>query len=97
MADIIATADIVPLADLKAALNITLDDDDAKLTAKLEAARGVLEGWVGPLDAFEAAADVPAALKEALKLYVGNLYDNDDATVPAGVFALVGPYRLWEF
>lgn len=97
MADLIPTTDIVPLADLKAALNVTLDLDDAKLTAKLEAARDVMEAYVGPLDDFASAEAVPAAVKEAMKLYAGNLYDADAAPVPEGFYALIGPYRAWEF
>lgn len=93
----ITTTDIVSLADLKAALNVTITDDDAKLLAKLDAARGFLEGWTGPLDAFETAEAIPAALKEALKLYAGHLYDADAAEVPEGFFALIDPHRTWEF
>lgn len=93
----ILTTDIVTLADLKAAMNVTITDDDAKLLAKLEAARGFLEGWTGPLSVFETADAVPPALKEALKLYAGHLYDADAAEVPEGFFSLIGPYREWGF
>lgn len=93
----IITTDIVSLADLKAALNVTISDDDAKLLAKLDAARDFVEGWTGPLDAFETVDAVPAALKEALKLYAGHLYDADAADVPEGFFSLIDSHRKWEF
>lgn len=97
MADTIPTASIVSLEVLKDALNVTIEEDDAKLTAKLEAARSFLEEWVGPLDAFATAEAIPPALKEALKLYAGHLYDADAAEVPAGFFALIDSHRKWEF
>lgn len=104
MADLLQTTDIVPLTDLKDALNVTLDEDDRKLFDKLEAARDFVEGYVGPLDAFESVSAVPDALKEALKMYAGHLYENPEATTPQtlnetplGFFALIGPYRRWEF
>lgn len=97
MPDLIPTTDIVPLAELKDALNVTLDVDDDKLGRKIEAARDFLEGWVGPLDAYETAEKVPDALREALKLHAGHLYDNDAAEVPPGFFALIGAYRKWVF
>lgn len=93
----ILTTDIVSLADLKAALNVTITDDDSKLLAKLDAARGFLEGWTGRLDAFETADAVPPALKEALKLHAGHLYDADAAEVPEGFFSLIDSHRKWEF
>lgn len=99
----VATLSIVPLADLKAHLNITTGNDDAVLTAMLEASRGFLEGWCGPLDSIEET--IPAALLHALKLYAGHLYENREATsftgtgseVPMGYFDLIGPHRKWAF
>lgn len=96
------TLSIVPLADLKAHLNVTTTDDDAVLTAMLEAARGFAEGWVGPLDNFES---VPAGVVHALKLYTAHLYENREATtfsgtgaeVPLGFFDLINPHRKWAF
>lgn len=96
------TLDIVPLADLKAHLNVTTTDDDAVLTAMLEAARSFTEGWVGALDDFES---VPVAVVHALKLYAGHLYENREATtfsgssaeVPMGFHDLLNPHRKWAF
>ena len=97
MADVIDTLEIVTLASIREALNITITDDDVKLARLLEAARDFIEGYVGPLDAFEAADAVPDAIAQALRLYVGHLYEEDAAPVPEGVFALIDPYRKWEF
>lgn len=97
------TTDIVSLADLKAHLNITTDTDDGVLGGMLEAARGFIEGWCGGFDDIE--GDVPHALKHALKLYAGHLYENREATtftgsgseVPLGLFDLINPHRKWAF
>lgn len=96
------TLDIVSLADLKAHLNVTTDDDDGVLTAMLETARSFTEGWVGPLDDFES---LPASVVHALKLYTAHLYENREATtfsgsgaeVPMGFFDLISPHRKWSF
>lgn len=97
MADVIDTLEIVTIASLHEALNITITLDDGKLARLLEAARDFVEGYVGPLDDFDAADAVPDAIAQALRLYVGHLYEEDAAPVPEGVFALIGPYRKWEF
>lgn len=104
MSDTISTTDIVSLDALKDALNVTLYEDDRKLFDKLEAARDFIESYVGPLDTFETAYAVPDALKEALKMYVGHLYENPEATtpqvmneMPLGFFALIGAHRNWAF
>jgi uncharacterized phage protein (predicted DNA packaging) len=97
------TLSIVSLADLKAHLNVTTDDDDAVLTGMLETARGYVESWCGPLDDIEGA--MPAGLVHALKLYAGHLYENREATTfgssgtetPMGFFDLISPYRKWAF
>ncbi|MFG1282278.1 head-tail connector protein [Xanthobacter autotrophicus] len=99
----ILTLDIVSLADLKAHLNVTTDDDDALLTGMLETARGYVESWCGPLD--DIAGTIPAGFVHALKLYVGHLYENRETVnignivseIPMGFFDLIGPYRKWAF
>ena len=98
------TGEIVSLNELKAHLNVTLDEDDWVLSVKLDAARQHIEAWCGPLDTFEGA--VPHDLREALKQLAGHLYENREATfigqgavteVPFGFHELIGPYRRWEF
>lgn len=51
-----------------------------------------------------AAAAVPAPIKAAIKLIVGHLYRNREATTvealaatPLAVDALIAPYRIWTF
>jgi len=49
---------------------------------------------------YGAAADVPAAIRQAVLLMVGSLYDNRGATMEdltgGAVGALLAPYRLWH-
>lgn len=92
------TLDILPLADLKAHLRIDHDDEDALFAHLIEASRGVVEGWCGPLDDF--TDGVPEPLVHAMKLYAGHLYANREAVatdsageVPLGFFDLIDPHR----
>lgn len=97
------TLDILPLADLKEHLRVDLADDDNLLTGELEAARGYVEGWCGPLDDF--TDGVPPALVQAMKMYVAHLYENREAInvgnivseIPMGFFDLIDPHRLRAF
>lgn len=94
------TLDILPLADIKAHVRIDHDDEDADLTGLIETARGHVEAWCGPLDDF--TDGVPPALVHAMKLYVGHLYENREATLvgstgdetPLGFFDLIDAHRL---
>lgn len=96
------TADIVTLAALKAHVRVDSSDEDAGLSAMLEAARRHIEAWVGPLDDFEA---VPADIVEAMKQLAAHMYDNREVTIsgtiideiPVGFHDLIGPHRKWEF
>lgn len=99
-----ATAGIVPLGEMKEHLGGTLDLDDALLGRLMETARKHIEQWCGPLDDFE--DDVPEDLKGALKMLVGHLYENREASfigqgqvteVPLGFYDLIGSYRKWAF
>lgn len=96
------TLDILPLADLKEHLRVDLADDDNLLTGELEAARGYVEGWCGPLDDF--TDGVPPVLVQAMKMYVAHLFENREATgatslseAPMGFFDLIDPHRLRAF
>lgn len=97
------TLSIVTLADLKAHLRVEHNDDDDQIVGMLEAARGYVESWCGPLD--DIAGAMPAGLVHALKLYVCHLYENREpvnigssgAETPMGFFDLIDPYRLREF
>jgi uncharacterized phage protein (predicted DNA packaging) len=93
---------IITLEDAKAHLNITEDFDDALITAKVAAAQACVESFVGKLDDVAAFPDgAPEPLKEAVRQLTAHLYesrgDGPSATIPLGVFGLVGPYRAWTF
>lgn len=92
----------VTLNDLKAHLNVTLDNDDALLTGKLDAAKG----WVASYIAADVdAADTPAPVNEAIRQLAGHLYANREATLvgvtaqslPFGFLDLLANYRAFAF
>lgn len=97
------TVDIVSLADVKEYMRVDAHDDDVQILAMLETARGVVEGWCGPLDDF--ADGVPAVLVQAMKMLVAHFYKNREATLmegratemPFGFFDLIDPHRLRAF
>lgn len=93
---------IVELEDIKTHLNIDTDEDDALLTAKIEAAEEFVERYL--FQDFDKFDPVPASLKEAVRMLVGHFYENREASsdariydVPFGVWALIAPYRGWGF
>lgn len=95
---------VITVADLKAHLNITGDDDDALLTGKIAAAEGFVESFTGSFaEAFPSGAPAPVA--EAVRMFAGHLYENREATivgetvqaVPFGFLDLIAPYRVWSF
>ncbi|OAF13928.1 head-tail connector protein [Bradyrhizobium neotropicale] len=92
----------VTLADLKAHLNLTTDQDDQLLTGKLEAARA----WVGAYTASDPSLDTtPAAINEAILQLAAHLYENREASLvgvtasalPFGFLDLLAPYRAFSF
>lgn len=93
---------ILTLEELREHMNLGMQDDPM-LVRLAETARGYIEGWCGPLDAFE--DDMPVALVHALKMCVAHLYENRESTtfaataseLPMGFFDLIDPYRLREF
>lgn len=96
------TLNILPLDELKEHLRIDFEDDDNLLRDLVAAARGYVEGWCGPLDDF--TDGVPAALVQAMRMYVAHLYANREAAaetslseVPLGFFDLIDPHRLRAF
>ncbi len=94
------TSTYFPLDKLKAHLAIEDDNDDKLLEELTCAARGFLEGWVGPLDD---RAPVPPEILLAGREYIRWLYDSRDPDKPAlyepppGVFSLLSRYRKWSF
>lgn len=88
---------MVTLEDLKAHLNLTLDDDDALLTSKLAAAKQWITGYIASdVD----AATTPAPVDEAVRQLAAYLYENREATlvgITAASMPLLAPYRAWSF
>ena len=91
------------LADLKAQLNITFDQDDTLLQRLLDVATVHTEGFCGE-DGFP--DPVPAPLQQATLMLAAHLYENREtsvygtgtiSTVPLGFFDLIAPYRAWVF
>ncbi|MGE4372889.1 MAG: head-tail connector protein [Xanthobacter sp.] len=90
------TSTYFPIAEIKAHLSIEDENDNDLLEGFTCAARGFLEGWVGPLDDFE---KVPPEILLAGREYVRWIYDSRDPDKPAlyepppGVFSMIAPYR----
>ncbi|MGY4351555.1 hypothetical protein ACVWXM_008048 [Bradyrhizobium sp. GM7.3] len=92
----------VTLADLKAHLNLTTDQDDQLLTGKLDAA----SAWVGAYTASDPSLDTtPAPMNEAILQIAAGLYENRESTLvgvtaqqlPFGTLDLLAPYRAFSF
>jgi uncharacterized phage protein (predicted DNA packaging) len=92
----------VSLANLKAHLNITADDDDDLLQDKIDAASEWIARYTGvPMD----APDTPAPFDEATRQLASHLFENREATLvgvtaqalPFGFLDLLNPYREWAF
>lgn len=92
----------VTLADLKAHLNLTTDQDDQLLTGKLEAA----SAWVGAYTASDPSLDsTPAPMNEAILQLAAHLYENREASLvgvtasalPFGFLDLLAHYRAFAF
>lgn len=97
---------VLTLADLKAHLNLTTDDDDALLGGKIAAAESYIGSFVGGDLATVFPSGVPAAVLEAVRQLAGHFYENREAVVsderrvvvlPYGTEALIAPFRAWAF
>jgi hypothetical protein len=94
---------MITIADLKAHLNLSGEDDDALLSQKLAAAEAWTAGYIGlalaDLDPF------PADVGEAILRIAADLYENREATLvgvsasalPFGVTDLLAAHREWAF
>jgi hypothetical protein len=88
---------LVALNDAKAHLRIIGDAEDAILTTYCQAASEFVHGVV----AQEWEEDVPASVRVAALLIVGDLYENREAQSPVvlhrneTVMRLLYPYRSW--
>ncbi|WP_066715927.1 MULTISPECIES: head-tail connector protein [Hyphomicrobiales] len=95
---------IVDLADMKAHLNITDDNDDSLISGKLDAAQAALEQQLGYVieDEFD---DVPADLAEAVRQLAAHWYENREASVvgvsvhllPLGVREIIRERRNYSW
>lgn len=93
----------VTIEDVKAHLNVVISEDDTLLTNKIAAA----EEWIGKFTGTPLAdlTPTPEPLKEAVRMLVGHLYENREASViavsaellPLGLYELMAPYREWAF
>ncbi len=94
---------VIDVADAKAHMNIVSNDDDAVISAKIEAAEAWIERWLP--QSFADMGAVPADLKEAIRQLVAHLYENREATItgvtaeeiPFGVWDLIAPHRAYSF
>lgn len=93
---------IITLADAKAHLGVTLDDDDALITNKIEAAQAAIEQLLG-YEIEERFTTVPGDLKEAVRQLAAHYFENREAAVvgvsagfvPLGVADIVRNRRDW--
>lgn len=88
---------IVTLADQKAHLGVTLDSDDALISAQIDAAQAHLEQLLGFVisEKFASPLVVPDDLVGAVKTLAAHLYENREATV-VGVSAQEIPFGVWD-
>ncbi|WP_439374940.1 head-tail connector protein [Bradyrhizobium sp. DASA03120] len=92
----------VTLADLKAHLNLTTDQDDQLLTGKLEAASVWVAAYTGADPGLDAT---PAAINEAILQIAAGLYENRESSLvgataqqlPFSALDLLAPYRAFSF
>ncbi|WP_027556238.1 head-tail connector protein [Bradyrhizobium sp. Cp5.3] len=92
----------ITLEQAKAHLNVTIDLDDALITAKLAAAKA----WIGAYTASDPDADTtPAPVNEAVLQLTAHLYENRESSLigataqslPFGFLDLLAPYRAFAF
>lgn len=97
---------IVSLADLKAHLNVTLDNDDALIAQKIAAAQAHVESDIGFSieTVYAEPLEVPEPLREAVRLYAAHLYENREASIVGvsiaavpGYRDIINSYRDWSF
>jgi uncharacterized phage protein (predicted DNA packaging) len=87
---------MVTLDDMKAHLNITTDQDDALITAKLAVAERVAVAFTG----ISTDSNYIPNVDEAIRQLAAYLYENREASptgIPQGVLDLLAPYRIWTF
>ncbi|RNI20997.1 head-tail connector protein [Paracoccus pantotrophus] len=100
---------IVTLEDMKNHLGLTVDqdDDDALITAKIDAAQNHVERLLGfAIEARFGGEDqgpIPPAIREAVMQLAAWWFENREAAtdmgrvLPFGVQEIVNEYRTWTF
>ena len=98
---------IVSLATAKAHLNVTVDEDDALIQGKIDAAEAHIENLLGftLASGFGGSSGVPEDMREAILQLTGHFYENREASlvgvsaeeVPFGVWQLIAPHREYVF
>jgi Phage gp6-like head-tail connector protein len=86
---------IVSLDDMKAELGVTIDDDDAMISAKIDAAQAHLEALLGYAVDEEFPSGAPADLVAAVKMLAAGQYENRESTI-IGAPAIQTPHGVWE-
>lgn len=93
----------ITVDNIKAHLSITGEQDDVVLADLIEASDDFILRYTGAY--FAEGEEWPASLKQAVRLLVGHLYENREATLvgisadmlPLGFLDLVAPHRAWSF
>ena len=94
---------VITVEDAKRHLNIVGTDDDVLIVDKIAAAEAFVGRWT--LTPLAEMTEVPADLKEAVRLLTGHLYENREASIvgvsaeeiPFGVWDLINPHREYSF
>lgn len=96
---------IVTLEEMKAELGVTIAEDDALITAKIDEAQAHLEALLGYDIETEFGTGVPADLVAAVKMIAAHWYENREASVvgvsvallPVGVDDIVRNRRNYSY
>ncbi|MBN7759992.1 phage gp6-like head-tail connector protein [Nitratireductor aquibiodomus] len=86
---------IVTLENMKAELGVTIADDDALITAKIDEAQAHLEALLGYKIETEFPDAAPGDLVAAVKQLAAGWYENRESTI-VGVSAIETPHSVWE-
>ncbi|WP_276118386.1 head-tail connector protein [Pararhizobium qamdonense] len=94
---------VITVEDVKRHLNVVGTDDDLLIADKIAAAEAFIGRWT--LTPLAAMTEVPADLKEAVRLLTGHFYENREASIvgvsaeeiPFGLWDLINPHREYSF
>jgi uncharacterized phage protein (predicted DNA packaging) len=94
---------VITLEEQKRHMNVDFDDDDALITANIDAAESYITALIG--ESLADMASVPGALRQATRMLAAHFYENREAAsfdgraaeLPFGFMDLVTPFRVWSF